>query len=100
MVKALLIPVKDPTHAKTRLGQLLSAGERRRLAWAMFEDVSRAVTDSVRTERVVLVSSYGPAIERARGLGWETLIEETQSSESASVDWASRVLAERGVEVV
>ena len=100
MVKALLIPVKDPAHAKTRLGELLTADERRRLAWAMFEDVSRAVAASVKAEQVVLVSSYGPAIERARGLGWETLIEETQASESASVDWASRLLAERGVGVV
>ena len=99
MKKALLIPVKDPKRAKTRLADLLSADERRALAWAMFEDVSRAAA-AAHTDRVALVSSYEPAIERARRLGWEVLIEEAQSSESASVDWASRRLAEMGFDAV
>jgi 2-phospho-L-lactate guanylyltransferase len=99
-MKALLIPVKDPTRAKTRLGELLSGDERRRLAWAMFEDVSRAIVNARKPDRVVMVTSFTPAIERARSLGWEVLIEESQISESASVDWASRVLSERGFDTV
>jgi 2-phospho-L-lactate guanylyltransferase len=99
-MKALLIPVKDPTHAKTRLGELLSEDERRRLAWAMFEDVSRAIVNASKPDRVVMVTSFTPAIERARSLGWDVLIEESQISESASVDWASRVLSERGFDTV
>jgi 2-phospho-L-lactate guanylyltransferase len=95
-MKALLIPVKDPTQAKTRLADLLSVDERRRLAWAMFEDVSRAIATARKPDRVVLVSSFAPAVESARDLGWEVLIEESQISESASVDWASRILSERG----
>jgi len=99
-MKALLIPIKDPANAKTRLASLLSADERRRLAWAMFEDVSRAVADATRADAIYVVSSYGPALAQAERLGWETLIEQAQASESASVDWASRVLAERGVQAV
>lgn len=99
-MKALLIPIKDPTHAKTRLAEVLSEEERRRLAWAMFEDVSRAIATARKPDRVVIVSSYTPAIERARSLGWEVLIEESQISESASVDWASRILSERGFDTV
>ena len=99
-MKALLIPVKDPTQAKTRLRDLLSADERRRLAWAMFEDVCRAVANCMRADRVVIVTSFAPAIERARGLGWDVLIEESQISESASVDWASRRLAAKGFDMV
>ena len=99
-MKALLIPVKDPANAKTRLADLLTAGERRRLAWAMFEDVSRAAAGARSSDRVVLVSSFAPAIDRARDLGWEVLNEASQISESASVDWASRALAERGFDVV
>jgi 2-phospho-L-lactate/phosphoenolpyruvate guanylyltransferase len=99
-MKALLIPIKDPTNAKSRLSDLLSADERRRLAWAMFEDVSRAVTNARNPDRVVMVTSYPPAIERARVLGWDVLIEESQISESASVDWASRILSEQGFETV
>jgi len=99
-MKALLIPVKEPTYAKTRLAELLSEDERRQLAWAMFEDVSRAIVDARKPDRVVMVSSFTPAIERARELGWDVLIEESQISESASVDWASRILSERGFDTV
>jgi 2-phospho-L-lactate guanylyltransferase len=99
-MNALLIPLKDPENAKSRLAGLLLADERRGLAWAMFEDVSRAVCAATSPDRVVLVSSFEPAIERARSLGWEVLIEQSQESESASVDWASRVLAERGFDTV
>ena len=99
-MKALLIPIKDPTNAKTRLGELLSTEERRRLAWAMFEDVSRAIVNARKPDRVVMVSSFTPAIERARSLGWDVLIEGSQISESASVDWASRMLSERGFDTV
>ncbi|MEW6212357.1 MAG: 2-phospho-L-lactate guanylyltransferase [Acidobacteriota bacterium] len=99
MKKALLIPIKDPERAKTRLAGLLSADERRALACAMFEDVTRAVSFA-HADMVAVVTTYEPAIERARKLGWETLVEEAQSSESASVDWASRRLAEMGFDAV
>jgi 2-phospho-L-lactate guanylyltransferase len=99
-MRALLIPVKDPAHAKTRLSDLLSTEERSRLAWAMFEDVSRCVSETREPDRVVLVSSYKSAIERAQSLGWDVLIEESQESESASVDWASSILRDRGFDIV
>jgi 2-phospho-L-lactate/phosphoenolpyruvate guanylyltransferase len=99
-MNALLIPIKDPSNAKTRLAELLSLDERQRLAWAMFEDVSRAVREAREPDGVVIVTSYARAVERARELEWEVLIEVSQHSESASVDWASEVLAERGVDTV
>lgn len=99
-MKAVLIPVKDPSRGKTRLSRLLSAEERRRLAWAMFEDVCRAVRSARLPERVFVVTSFEPAIEHARRLGWEVIIEQAQVSESASVDLASRELAGRGFDLV
>jgi len=66
----------------------------------MFEDVSGAVIGAREPDRIVLVSSFAPAIERARNLGWDVLIEESQESESASVDWASRILSARGFDTV
>src|SRR5437588_1076672 len=99
-MKALLIPVKDPQDSKTRLSSLLSLEERRRLSWTMFQDVSRAVCESQRADRIVVVTSFAPAIERARAFDWEVLIEQSQVSESASVDWASHILAERGFHAV
>ncbi len=66
----------------------------------MFQDVSRAVTRSTSADCIVLVSSFAPAINHARKLAWDVLVEEAQVSESASVDWASRILRERGVDLV
>ena len=95
-MKALLIPFKDPSRAKTRLAKLLSEDERRRLALAMFDDVTEAVEAANQADRIFLISSFAPAVQRARDLGWDLLIEESQVSESASVDWACDVLSERG----
>lgn len=99
-MNAVLIPLKDPIRAKTRLAELLSLDERQRLVWAMFEDVSRAVREARKPDCVVIVTSYARAVERAREFEWIVLIEDSQHSESASVDWASGVLAERGVDTV
>src|SRR5215210_7892894 len=99
-MKALLIPVKDSARAKTRLSRVLSLDERERLMWAMFQDVSSAVQAVMKADRVVLVSSFAPAIEQARRLGWDVLVEGSQQSESASVDWASRVLADEGCHTI
>ncbi|MCI0486259.1 MAG: 2-phospho-L-lactate guanylyltransferase [Blastocatellia bacterium] len=99
-MNALLIPIKDPLRAKTRLADLLTGEGRRQLAWAMFEDVSRAATGATKPDRIVVVTSFAPAVGRARSLGWDVLAEEEQTSESASVDWASRVLGERGFDLV
>ncbi|HWP43911.1 MAG TPA: 2-phospho-L-lactate guanylyltransferase [Blastocatellia bacterium] len=99
-MKAVLIPVKDPSRGKTRLARLLSPEERRQLAWAMFEDVCRAVKPAAAPDRVVVVTSFAPAIELARSLEWEVIIEQSQLSESASVDRASRLLKARGFDLV
>jgi 2-phospho-L-lactate/phosphoenolpyruvate guanylyltransferase len=97
-MNAVLIPVKDLRRAKQRLAPLLSSADRQGLAHAMFEDVCAAAAAARGIERVFLVSSYGPALEKARGLGWEMIRETAQDSESASVDFASRLCATRGVE--
>lgn len=99
-MNAVLIPVKDPARAKTRLAAMLSPGERMSLAWAMFEDVSDAVTGATRPDHIFLVSNFRPAIVRARALGWNVLVEQTQVSESESIDWASRILGARGFDCV
>ena len=99
-MRALLIPIKDPLNAKTRLAEVLSEEERRRFAWAMFEDVSQAIAGAQKPDRVFLVTNFAPAIERGRKQGWDVLTEQSQISESESVDWASRVLAEGGFDTV
>ena len=99
-MKALLIPVKDPSRGKTRLSTFFTSEERRRLAWAMLEDVFRAATAASKPDRVIVVTSFDLAVDRARKAGVEVLIEQSQTSESTSVDWASRLLREQMVDVV
>ncbi len=96
-MRALLLPIKDQRNAKERLAGLLSAGERQSLARAMMEDVLTAVRGARRAEQIYVVTSYAPAIRIAESAGWQVLEEKQQISESASVDYASRCCAERGV---
>src|SRR5688500_1504721 len=99
-MKAVLIPVKNPARGKTRLAESLTLDERKRLAWAMFEDVTRAVTAASKPSRVVVVTDFDLAADRARMIGFDVLMEQSRISESASVDWASRVLKEQGFDTI
>ncbi len=96
-MRAVLIPVKDLSRAKQRLASEMTQADRTALALAMMQDVFASVAAARGVDRVFLVSSYGPAIDRGRELGWEIIGEERQNSESESVDYASGVCAERGV---
>jgi 2-phospho-L-lactate/phosphoenolpyruvate guanylyltransferase len=96
-MRALLLPVKDLKNAKQRLTGLLTPEERCSLAQAMLADTLRAVRGVRLTENIFVVTNYEPAIRAAKENGWEILREESQISESASVDWASRICAERKV---
>lgn len=94
---AILVPVKDLTRAKSRLSPLLSLEERRALAWLMLDGVLGAIAAAGSGCRRAVVTSYPPAIARARELGFAVLEETQQVSESASVDAASAALQGQGV---
>jgi 2-phospho-L-lactate/phosphoenolpyruvate guanylyltransferase len=96
-IRALLLPVKDLHNAKQRLAEVLTPGERFALAQAMLEDTFRAVCGVRLAERIFVVTNYESAANAARANGWEILREDNQISESASVDWASRICADKGV---
>ncbi|MGC1616382.1 MAG: 2-phospho-L-lactate guanylyltransferase [Candidatus Acidiferrum sp.] len=95
--RALLLPVKDLRNAKQRLASLLTQEERFGLAQAMLADSIRAVCGAKGAQKIFVITNYEPAMESAANYGWEILREEHQVSESASVDLASRLCAERGV---
>lgn len=95
--RALLLPVKDLRSAKERLAPALTPEERFGLAQAMLADTIRVMRGVKRANKIFVITSYEPAMETAANYGWEILREERQVSESASVDFASRFCAERGV---
>jgi 2-phospho-L-lactate/phosphoenolpyruvate guanylyltransferase len=96
-MRALLLPIKDLKNAKQRLAGLLSPEERYGLARAMLADTLRAVRGVRLLEKIFVVTNDELAIRAAEENGWEILREKQQTSESASVDWASRICEEKGV---
>jgi len=96
-MRALLLPIKDLHNAKQRLAGVLSPEQRFCLAQAMLADTMRAVHEIRSAVRIFVVTSYEPAAIAAQEKGWELLREEQQTSESASVDAASRICEARGV---
>jgi len=96
-MRAVLLPIKDLRNAKQRLRGVLTPEERFGLAEAMLADTCEAVRGARRAEKVFVITNYEPAMRNAAHDGWDILREEQQISESASVDLASRLCAERGV---
>lgn len=96
----ILIPVKDPGTAKSRLSPLLTLSERRQLAWLMLEGVMRETARADSGWGRALVTSHQPAMELGESLGFRIIREARQVSESRSVDSASMLLEGEGVEGV
>ena len=99
-MKFALVPVKDLSKAKERLSSILSQTERTALAYAMLEDVLRALRGSVFLNRLFVVTLDENAIEIAKSLGIEIIKETKQEGESASVDYASMICKNMGAESV
>lgn len=99
-MKAALIPVKDLSKAKERLSAALPQEDRTALAYAMLEDVFKALTGSKLLDRTFVVSLDQKAIEIAKSYGFEIIEETEQKGESRSVDYASKICMERGAESV
>jgi 2-phospho-L-lactate/phosphoenolpyruvate guanylyltransferase len=96
-MRALLLPIKDLRNAKKRLINVLTPEERFGLAGAMLSDMIRAVRGVRRAEKIFVITNYEPAMRIAEENGWEILREDRQTSESDSVDSASRLCELRGV---
>lgn len=99
-MRAILIPVKEFHEAKKRLAPHLTGDDRAALAEAMCEDFFDVVSATRCPDQVFVISKEPRALARARQLGWETIAETRQLSESNSVDEGSRLCAERGVEAL
>lgn len=92
----ILIPVKNLGNAKQRLGDVLDQSVRTELAHAMLVDVLEAVVQYGR-EDVSLVTSDPFALEQARTHRFQTITDETNASETAAIEMATRECVSRGV---
>jgi len=99
-MNAILIPVKEFAEAKKRLTAHFSPTERAQLVQALCRDFFNMMAGVRSVARIVVVSKEPEALGLARKMGWETIVESEQSSESASVDFASRQCAAQGVDAL
>ena len=88
-MKAILIPVKRFAHSKKRLATHFSESARAELVAALCEDFFQMIAKVRGADRIFVVSAEPLALGMALVKGWETIEEEDQISESASVDLAS-----------
>jgi 2-phospho-L-lactate guanylyltransferase len=88
-MKFVIVPVKDLSQAKNRLSSLLPQDVRTDIAYAMLEDVLKALGSARLPDRKLVVTMDKRAAEIARGLGIDVLEETEQKGESLSVDEAS-----------
>lgn len=99
-MKFVIVPVKDLSKAKERLSSLVPQEHRTELAYAMLEDVLIALKGSSQADRKFIVTLDAKAIEMAKELGIEVILETEQKGESASVDYASSICMEMGASSV
>jgi 2-phospho-L-lactate guanylyltransferase len=89
------VPVKDLTHAKQRLANALTPGERSELARAMLRDVLRALAGA-HMDRVWVVTRDAAAAAIARDLGAEPMSEPENRGHTAAVALAQAEAARGG----
>jgi 2-phospho-L-lactate guanylyltransferase len=98
---AALVPVKRLAEAKGRLAALLSEDERSRLALAMLEDVVRVLQSVPRIDHVAVVSPDEVALDRARALAAEPIVEPPVCrGVNQALSHASTALAARGAQAL
>jgi 2-phospho-L-lactate guanylyltransferase len=99
-MNAILIPVKELAKAKQRLAAHFSPEQRIALADVLWQDFFDVVAAVRGVDRIFVISVEPRVLQRARQLGWEVIPESTQTSETDSVDFASRVCAHFGVKAL
>jgi 2-phospho-L-lactate guanylyltransferase len=97
---AAIIPVKGFRNAKQRLSPLLDAGERERLAEAMFRDVLRQVLEARGLDGVFVVTGNDDVGAIAGTLGAEVIRESSETGETGAVDFARLELSRAGWQAV
>lgn len=92
----ILIPVKNLSNAKQRLGDVLDQSVRTELAHAMLADVLQAVVEYGRQD-VSLVTTDPFALSQAARQGFGVIADNSNNSETDAIEMATRVCVARGI---
>lgn len=93
----IVIPVKNPSSAKQRLSEILTAERRKELALALIDNVLSAVLPAA-GYGVLVVTDSDEIARRVRSRGAEVLMEPESKGETAAVEAATRWSVEHGFE--
>ena len=89
MRAALLIPVKDLTTAKQRLGEALDQAQRSQLAEAMLRDVMSAAAGVTERLDIFLATGDSRAQVMAREFNFGVIVDNRNESETAAIEMAT-----------
>jgi len=92
----IIVPVKDTSQSKQRLGELLSQDQRRQLAHVMLEDVLEAIAPLRDRAPCVLVTIDPFAKACAERYGMRTIEDGAHDGHTGAVDGGRRRLADEG----
>jgi 2-phospho-L-lactate guanylyltransferase len=93
----ILVPVKNLANAKQRLAQALEQSARTELAHVMLQDVLEALAESA-VDEVSVVTSDAFALELADHYRLAVIRDDSNLSETAAIEMATRVCESRGVQ--
>jgi 2-phospho-L-lactate guanylyltransferase len=81
----IVVPFKDPSSAKQRLSEFLTAEQRHALAVTLFDNTLATLTTLPSEPHVLVVTDSESIASRARSLGASTLLELKGRGETAAV---------------
>jgi 2-phospho-L-lactate/phosphoenolpyruvate guanylyltransferase len=94
----ILVPVKNLTNAKQRLGPVLDQDWRMALAHAMLQDVVDALAMCPARPPVSLVTSDSFAMDLAREFDFEVILDSANRSETDAIEMATHRCKLQGME--
>jgi 2-phospho-L-lactate guanylyltransferase len=94
----IIVPVKDTSQSKQRLGELLSAPQRRQLAHVMLEDVLEAIAPLRERAPCALVTIDPFAESCASRYGMRVITDGAHDGHTGAVDGGRRRLMNEGAE--
>lgn len=92
----IVLPIKDPTHAKERLAPLLSPEQRRELALLLIEQTLAFFASLAPVAHRLVVTDSEWVAECAKQQGFAVLRETSADGETAAVERATRWSVEHG----
>jgi 2-phospho-L-lactate/phosphoenolpyruvate guanylyltransferase len=94
----ILVPVKNTSSAKQRLGSVLDQPSRSELARAMLHDVLTALHEWKQRPPVAVVSGDPFAAKLAEDYQFEVIPDPDNAGETSAIEMATRLCVERGVD--